>query len=77
MRTLILPLLRGYKYLVSPLFGPRCRFAPSCADYAIDAVAEHGVLRGGCLAARRIGKCHPWHPGGFDPVPANPRKSPS
>jgi putative membrane protein insertion efficiency factor len=55
---------------VSPLLGPRCRFYPSCSQYALDALAVHGTLRGGALALYRLARCHPWHPGGYDPVPA-------
>ena len=70
-RTLI-ALLRGYKRWLSPLLGPRCRFVPSCSEYAMEAIALHGALRGSWMAARRVGRCHPLHPGGLDPVP--PRK---
>ena len=69
MRTLIVAAIRCYRYLLSPLLGQRCRFHPSCSQYAEQAVAAYGVLRGGALALRRLGKCHPWHEGGFDPVP--------
>jgi putative membrane protein insertion efficiency factor len=69
MRALIVLLLRGYKRLISPLLPPACRFYPSCSEYATQAVAKHGVLRGGILAAKRLIKCHPLHPGGYDPVP--------
>lgn len=69
MRRLVSRLLQAYKYLGSPLLGQNCRFYPSCADYAREAVERHGVVRGFWLAARRVGRCHPWHPGGFDPVP--------
>lgn len=69
MRTLIIHLLRGYRYLISPLFGPACRFVPSCSEYAIEAVETHGAARGLWLSVRRLLKCHPWHDGGFDPVP--------
>lgn len=61
--------IRLYQILISPLLMPTCRFAPSCSQYAIDAVKSHGVLRGSLLAVRRLGKCHPLHEGGFDPVP--------
>ncbi|WP_374013731.1 membrane protein insertion efficiency factor YidD [Pseudoxanthomonas koreensis] len=70
-RALILA-LRGYKRLVSPLLGPRCRFVPSCSEYAMQAIATHGAARGSWLAARRLARCHPLHPGGHDPVPAVP-----
>ncbi|MBV6424222.1 MAG: putative membrane protein insertion efficiency factor [Steroidobacteraceae bacterium] len=69
MRQLVRGLIRLYQWTLSPLLGPRCRFYPSCSHYALEAVDRFGVLRGGWLAARRIGRCHPWHPGGFDPVP--------
>ncbi len=77
MRALIAVILRGYKYAVSPFLGPNCRFYPSCADYAIEAIERHGTLRGGAMAARRVCKCHPWHEGGFDPVPDHIPKFPS
>lgn len=67
-RLLILA-LRGYKRFVSPLLGPRCRFVPSCSEYAMQAIARYGALRGGWLALRRLARCHPLHPGGLDPVP--------
>ncbi len=69
MRVLILSLLRGYRYLLSPLLGQHCRFHPTCSVYAIEAVERYGAVRGGWLALKRVGKCHPWHPGGVDPVP--------
>jgi putative membrane protein insertion efficiency factor len=62
-------LIRGYQLAISPLLGPRCRFYPTCSDYALEAVAVHGARRGGWLALTRILRCHPWHPGGVDPVP--------
>jgi putative membrane protein insertion efficiency factor len=61
--------VRGYRLLVSPLLPPSCRFHPSCSAYAEEALARHGALRGGWLVARRLCRCGPWHPGGFDPVP--------
>jgi hypothetical protein len=66
-------IVTGYRRVVSPLLMPRCRFAPSCSEYALQALAEHGALRGGWLAVRRIVRCHPFHPGGYDPVP--PRRA--
>ena len=68
----LIALLRIYKRFLSPLLGPRCRFAPSCSEYAMEAISRHGTLRGGWLALRRIGRCHPLHPGGHDPVPDKP-----
>jgi putative membrane protein insertion efficiency factor len=62
-------LIRAYQYLLRPLLGAHCRFAPTCSDYAREAIARHGAARGGMLALRRIARCHPYHPGGFDPVP--------
>lgn len=61
--------IRVYQRFLSPLKGQTCRFLPSCSEYAIQAVVEHGALKGGALAVKRIVKCGPWHPGGFDPVP--------
>ncbi len=60
--------IRAYQHLMA--WSPsRCRFAPSCSQYALEAVTEHGMVRGAWLAVRRLGRCHPWNPGGFDPVP--------
>lgn len=69
MKRAFIALVRGYQLLVSPLFPPVCRFVPSCSQYAIEALSLHGVMRGLFLALRRILRCHPLHPGGFDPVP--------
>ena len=68
----LMALITGYRRFISPLLGARCRFAPSCSAYALEAVREHGALRGMWLAVRRIGRCHPFNPGGFDPVPPAP-----
>jgi putative membrane protein insertion efficiency factor len=69
MKSAVLLLLRLYKLCISPYLGQNCRFYPSCSEYASEAVATHGALHGAWLAARRLGKCHPWHAGGLDPVP--------
>jgi uncharacterized protein len=68
-RRLAIGLIRGYQVLISPLFPPSCRFTPTCSSYAITSVERFGVFRGGWLAAKRIGRCHPWNEGGHDPVP--------
>jgi putative membrane protein insertion efficiency factor len=62
--------IRAYQLTLSPVIGNQCRFHPSCSHYAIDAIEQHGALRGTVLAARRLGRCQPFHPGGFDPVPS-------
>ena len=69
MRKLLILIIRAYRYLVSPLLGPHCRFHPTCSAYALEVVERHGALRGGALAAGRLCRCHPWHPGGYDPAP--------
>ena len=69
MRALLIAPIRAYQKVVSPLLGPRCRFHPSCSSYAIEAIEKHGAARGSWLAARRIARCHPFRPGGYDPVP--------
>jgi putative membrane protein insertion efficiency factor len=62
-------IVRGYQWTIRPLIGAHCRFWPSCSEYAVEAFKQHGALRGGALAARRILRCNPWHEGGYDPVP--------
>jgi putative membrane protein insertion efficiency factor len=69
MRNLLILLIRGYRYWLSPMLGPHCRFEPSCSAYALEAIRRFGALRGSWLAARRLSRCHPLHPGGYDPVP--------
>lgn len=69
MRRPFLWLIRGYQLAISPMLGPRCRFYPSCSCYAYTAVERFGVIRGSWLAVRRLLRCHPFTPGGFDPVP--------
>jgi putative membrane protein insertion efficiency factor len=68
-------LLRVYRLLISPLYGPTCRFYPSCSAYALEAFEVHGVVRGGYLTVRRLARCHPWNPGGIDPVPPMGRRT--
>jgi putative membrane protein insertion efficiency factor len=69
MRKLAVAVITAYRYAISPILGPACRFYPSCSEYAQQAIGQHGLLRGGWLATRRLCRCHPWHPGGYDPVP--------
>jgi hypothetical protein len=69
MRPLAVLLIRIYQWTVSPLRGPSCRFYPSCSQYALEAVQRFGVLKGAALSVARLARCHPFHPGGFDPVP--------
>ena len=71
MRHVLKILIRGYQLAISPLFGPRCRFYPSCSNYAMQAIDEHGALRGTWLTLKRISRCHPFNAGGFDPVPCS------
>jgi putative membrane protein insertion efficiency factor len=68
-RQIFLLPVRFYRLFISPVLGPHCRFQPTCSSYAIEAVECHGIIKGSLLAVRRIGRCHPWHPGGYDPVP--------
>lgn len=69
MRFLLLAVLRGYKRFLSPLLPPACRFEPTCSMYAMNAVEKYGAARGSWMAFRRLMRCHPFHAGGFDPVP--------
>lgn len=69
MRTVFILLVRGYQVTLGPLLPPSCRYYPSCSAYAIEALEKHGALRGGWLTVRRIARCHPFRPGGYDPVP--------
>ena len=72
-RRLVIAALRVWKVMISPWLPPACRFVPTCSEYAAQAVAAHGVLRGGWLGLRRLSRCHPLNPGGHDPVPEMPQ----
>lgn len=67
--AVVIAAIRVYRRWISPLKGPTCRFRPTCSEYAIEALQRHGLVRGGWLAVRRLARCHPFHPGGYDPVP--------
>lgn len=69
MKALLIWSIQGYRNYISPLFPPTCRFTPTCSQYALTAIRKFGVFRGGLLALKRILRCHPFHPGGYDPVP--------
>ena len=69
MKQLLVLLIKGYRYLISPMLGSNCRFVPSCSEYALEAVQRYGTFKGGWMALKRIGRCHPWCHGGHDPVP--------
>ncbi len=72
MKLILMTLIRGYRAFISPLFPPVCRFQPTCSWYALEAIERFGPWRGTWLALRRISRCHPFHPGGYDPVPPAP-----
>jgi putative membrane protein insertion efficiency factor len=69
MKSVLLAAIRAYRFLLSPWWGGQCRFTPTCSEFAAEAIERHGALHGGWLAMRRVTRCHPWHAGGFDPVP--------
>lgn len=69
MSKLLIFLVKVYQYTISPLLPSACRYAPTCSHYAVEALKKHGAIKGGWLAAKRIGKCHPWGGSGYDPVP--------
>ncbi|WP_221567511.1 membrane protein insertion efficiency factor YidD [Alkalihalobacillus sp. TS-13] len=74
MKYILIALIQFYRKCISPFTPPSCRFYPTCSSYGLEAVQKHGALVGGWLAAKRILKCHPFHPGGFDPVPEKEKK---
>lgn len=69
LKLLFLGLVKVYRYGISPVLPPSCRYTPTCSEYMEEAIAKHGALRGGWLGIKRVSRCHPWHDGGYDPVP--------
>lgn len=69
MKSVLLFIVRGYKLLISPLLPPSCRFSPSCSQYSLEAIEKYGALKGFWLTIKRVIRCNPWNPGGYDPVP--------
>ena len=69
MRRIAITLIRGYQYLISPFIPPACRFTPTCSHYAREVLAKYGVVKGGWLSIKRLLRCNPWNPGGYDPAP--------
>lgn len=69
MTRILLFLVKAYQYLISPMLGPSCRFTPTCSEYTMQALKKYGAFKGVWMSMKRIGRCHPWHDGGFDPLP--------
>jgi len=69
MSRILVWIINAYRYAVSPLLGTNCRFTPSCSEYAVEAVAKYGAVKGIWLSIKRVSRCHPWHHGGYDPLP--------
>ena len=69
MTRILLIAIKAYQYLISPMLGPSCRFTPTCSEYAAQAVQKYGAIKGLWLSIKRVGRCHPWHDGGYDPLP--------
>lgn len=68
MKKIAIMMIKGYRLFISPLKPPTCRFVPTCSEYALQAIEKYGIIRGGLMAVRRILRCHPFHPGGYDPI---------
>lgn len=76
LSRLMIVLITVYRWTISPMLGNHCRFYPSCSQYSLEAIQQYGALRGAWLTIRRLLRCHPWHPGGYDPVPASKATTP-
>ena len=75
MQKILIFFIKGYRLVIKPWLGQSCRFHPSCSEYALIAIETHGAFYGFILSVKRIFRCHPWHPGGFDPVPKSRKKN--
>jgi len=69
MTRILLFFVKAYQYLISPMLGPSCRFTPTCSEYAVQALKKYGAIKGLWLSGKRVSRCHPWHDGGYDPLP--------
>ncbi|MBZ0106592.1 MAG: membrane protein insertion efficiency factor YidD [Sulfuricella denitrificans] len=69
MTRILLFLVKAYQYLISPMLAPSCRYTPTCSEYALQALKKYGAIKGGWLSVKRVSRCHPWHDGGYDPLP--------
>jgi putative membrane protein insertion efficiency factor len=69
MTRILLIVIKAYQYLISPMLGPSCRYTPTCSEYSAQAVKKYGAIKGLWLSIKRVGRCHPWHDGGYDPLP--------
>ncbi|MGK7954386.1 MAG: membrane protein insertion efficiency factor YidD [Crocosphaera sp.] len=74
MKKILILVIKGYRQFISPLFPPSCRFQPTCSQYTLEAIEKFGALQGSWLGLKRILRCHPFHPGGYDPVPPTLKK---
>lgn len=69
MTRILLLLVKAYQFMISPMLGPSCRHTPTCSEYAVQALTKYGAIKGLWLSIKRVGRCHPWHDGGYDPLP--------
>lgn len=69
IKSILIQLIKFYQYAISPMMAPSCRFTPSCSHYAVDVISKHGSIRGSWLSLKRVLRCNPWNPGGYDPAP--------
>lgn len=74
MRQIVLLFIKAYRLILSPFLGQHCRYTPTCSEYALESVERYGAVYGSWLAVKRLSRCHPWHTGGYDPVPTNKKE---